>query len=165
MEYISSDTNVWFDFDAISRLDIPFRLPCTYIMYEEALLTEVISPPELLQELRKLGLMGVEITTEEFFYVNDEIGKYTKLSIYDKIALAIAKKRNIPLLTGDNALRKAAKQEGVTVIGTIGLLDELYSRSLVTTEEYRDCLESLERDPERRLPTDEIRKRLEKAAQ
>ena len=33
MEYISSDTNVWIDFNIISRMNLPFLLPYTYIMY------------------------------------------------------------------------------------------------------------------------------------
>lgn len=35
MECISSDTNVWLDFVTINRLEIPFKLPYTYIMNEE----------------------------------------------------------------------------------------------------------------------------------
>lgn len=34
MEYVSSDTNVWLDFAVINRLEIPFRLPYTYILVE-----------------------------------------------------------------------------------------------------------------------------------
>lgn len=40
MEYISSDTNVWIDFSVISRLDLPFLLPYTYIMYTESIENE-----------------------------------------------------------------------------------------------------------------------------
>jgi len=67
LDYISSDTNIWLDFNAISRTDLPFRLPCTYIMYKEALRKEIISPPELLDGLQKRGLIGVDLTIEEFF--------------------------------------------------------------------------------------------------
>ena len=44
MEYISSDTNVWIDFKIINRLNLPFLLPYTYIMYEESINSELISP-------------------------------------------------------------------------------------------------------------------------
>lgn len=37
MEYISSDTNVWIDFNIISRMNLPFLLPYTYIMYTESM--------------------------------------------------------------------------------------------------------------------------------
>jgi hypothetical protein len=29
--FISSDTNVWIDFEAIDAIELPFRLPCTYL--------------------------------------------------------------------------------------------------------------------------------------
>lgn len=38
-------------------------------------------------------------------------------------ALALAKSENCPLLSGDQALRKAADAEAVEVYGTIGLLN------------------------------------------
>ncbi len=63
MEYISSDTNVWLDFHAIEKTDLPFRLPCTYIMFKEALRNEIVSPPDLLSELQENGLTGVERTS------------------------------------------------------------------------------------------------------
>ncbi len=161
MRYISSDTNVWLDFNSISMLDLPFRMPCIYVMYKEALREEIISPPELLADLPKKGLKGVELDTEEFYYALDLSEKYRKLSGYDRTALAIAKKRGIPLLTGDNPLRQAAIQEGVEVFGTIGLLDKLYEGGYASKKEYLDCLKVLLRHTERRLPAEEIQKRID----
>lgn len=51
MEYISSDTNVWLDFAAIHRLEIPFKLPYTYLMHEDAIENELLSPRELRERL------------------------------------------------------------------------------------------------------------------
>ena len=161
MKYISSDTNIWIDYKTISRIDLPFRLPCTYIMYKEALRKEIIDQPELLTDLQNRGLIGVEITIEEFFYADELSKKYVKLSGYDRIALAIAKFRNIPLLTGDNSLRKAAVKEGVEVFGTIGLLDKLYEGNYIGKSEYQFCLESLQEHKERRLPAEELQKRID----
>ena len=160
MDYISSDTNIWLDFNAISRTDLPFRLPCTYIMYKEALRKEIISPPEFLDGLQKRGLIGVDLTIEEFFYADELSKKYVKLSGYDRTALAVAKYRKIPLLTGDNPLRKAAEKEGVEVFGTIGLLDRLYDGDYINKIEYQFCLESLLEHKERRLPVEELQKRI-----
>ncbi len=161
MKYISSDTNIWIDFNTISRTDLPFRLPCTYIMYKEALRKEIINPPELLTDLQKRGLIGVDLTIEEFFYADELSKKYVKLSGYDRTALAVAKYRKIPLLTGDNPLRKAAEKEGVEVFGTIGLLDKLYEGDYINKLEYQFCLESLLEHKERRLPEEELQKRIE----
>ena len=161
MKYISSDTNIWIDFNTISRTDLPFRLPCTYIMYKEALRKEIINPPELLTDLQKSGLIGVDLTIEEFFYADELSKKYVKLSGYDRTALAVAKYRKIPLLTGDNPLRKAAEKEGVEVFGTIGLLDKLYEGDYINKLEYQFCLESLLEHKERHLPEEELQKRIE----
>lgn len=161
MKYISSDTNIWIDFNTISRTDLPFRLPCTYIMYKEALRGEIINPPELLDDLQKRGLIGVDLTIEEFFYADELSKKYVNLSGYDRTALAVAKFRKIPLLTGDNPLRKAAEKEDVEVFGTIGLLDKLYDGDYINKLEYQFCLESLLEHKERRLPADELQKRID----
>ena len=161
MKYISSDTNIWIDFNTISRTDLPFRLPCTYIMYKEALRKEIINPPELLTDLQRRGLIGVDLTIEEFFYADELSKKYVKLSGYDRTALAVAKYRKIPLLTGDNPLRKVAEKEGVEVFGTIGLLDKLYEGDYINKLEYQFCLESLLEHKERRLPEEELQKRIE----
>ena len=67
MEYISSDTNVWLDFMTIGRLELPFRLPYIYLMNEDAVHDELLSPPELSKNLLALGLVAAELTEEEFF--------------------------------------------------------------------------------------------------
>lgn len=161
---VSSDTNIWFDFYSISRIELPFRLSFRYLIYKEALRKEIVSPPHLLSVLIDSGLTGVELTSEEFFYAESLSGKYVKLSGYDRTALAIAKKRDIPLLTGDLSLRKAAVKEGVQVFGTIWLIDSLYESGKIDAKEYIYCLESLRKNPDRRLPSYELDKRIAEAS-
>lgn len=162
MEYISSDTNVWIDYMIIGRLDYPFRLPYTYLMNKDAIYDELLSPKDLQGRLLGLGLEGTELTEEEFYYALKIANQYTKLSQYDSAALAIAKFRQIVLLTGDGALRKAAIREGVTVMGSIGILDELFHQHLITNLEYKECLLLLMKHNgwEIRLPQRELQKRL-----
>ncbi len=164
MEYISSDTNVWIDFSVIQKIELPFKLPYTYIMNEDAITDELLSPPELGQELISHGLKPVEISIEEFELAQLYGKKYIKLSIYDRIALAIAKNRNIVLLTGDGPLRRASRQEGVQVIGTLGIIDQLLQRDLINDKEYVDCLQRLKKQNGGavRLPSTEIAARLER---
>lgn len=164
MEYISSDTNVWIDFSVIQKIELPFKLPYTYIMNEDAIADELLSPPELGQELISHGLKPVEISIEEFELAQLYGEKYIKLSIYDRIALSIAKKRNIVLLTGDGPLRRASRQEGVQVIGTLGIIDQLLERDLINVKEYVDCLQRLKKQNGGavRLPSAEIVARLER---
>ena len=106
MEFVSSDTNVWIDFRVISRLSLPFRLPYTYIMYTESITSELLNPVGFQDDLMAAGLVGVDITIEEFMLAESWGGVYPKLSVQDRIALTIAKERKIVLLTGDMALRK-----------------------------------------------------------
>lgn len=162
MEYISSDTNVWLDFAIINRLEIPFRLPYTYIMNEDAIENELLSPKELRENLVGLGLQAVELSEEEFYLAEEYNAKYAKPSLYDCVALSIAKIRGIVLMTGDGSLRKAAEQEGVEVLGTIGVLDRLYEGEYIEQEEYINCLNSLLKNNGKgvRLPAQELQKRL-----
>ena len=162
MQYISSDTSVWIDFSVIHHLPLPFRLPYTYIMSTDAIDDELLSPPGLGAQLKAYGLMPVEMTFEEFLLAQEYRGCYPRLSTYDCIALAIAKNRNIILLTGDGALRKAAAQNGVSVKGTLGIIDELWTDGLIDDKEYRDCLIQLKEHNHGviRLPDAEIEKRL-----
>ncbi len=163
MEFISSDTNVWIDFSVIQRIEIPFRLPYTYIMNTDAIEDELLSPVGLRDDLIRCGLIGVELELEEFELAESFGTKYIKLSTYDRIALAIAKLRKITLLTGDGALRKAAMEENVFVIGTIGVLDQLYKNNHINVDEYKDCLIELQKHngKEVRLPQNEISNRLQ----
>lgn len=162
MKYISSDTNVWLDFAIIDRLALPFRLPYVYLMDSDAIEDELLNPPGIGKELVKLGLCAAELTEEEFFLAEKLSAKYTKPSIYDCIALAIAKTRNLVLLTGDGPLRKAAKAEGVRVMGTIGVLDQLVERNYIGLEEFHYCIKELlkHNGQKVRLPESELRKRL-----
>ena len=108
------------------------------------------------------GLVGVDITIEEFSLADSWENIYPKLSIQDRIALAIAKQRNIVLLPGDMALRKAATKEGVSIMGTLGVLGRLYEGSYITSDEYEYCLSELLRrnGGAVRLPNSELKKRL-----
>lgn len=78
------------------------------------------------------------------------------------MALAIAKERGITLLTGDGALRKAALQEGVSIMGTLGFFDQLQQQEKIDTQEMRFCLEQLKANNGKavRLPANETEKRL-----
>ena len=166
MEYVSSDTNVWIDFQVISRLQLPFLLPYTYLMYKESMDSELLYPSELRNDLVEAGLVGVDIDYEEFALADSWGETYPRISIQDRIALAIAKQRGIILLTGDKALRTSAMQEHVPVIGTLGILDACYKGNFISVAEYTYCLKSLQahNGGEVRLPPQELTKRIESLA-
>ena len=68
------------------------------------------------------------------------------------------------MLTGDKALRQAAKEEGVTLIGTIGILDELRTGKYIDDGEYLDCLQRLKDDTSGkiRLPRKVLQERIDR---
>lgn len=162
LKYISSDTNVLLDFFNINKLDLPFRLPYIYLMNNDAIETEFLTPIDLKSNLLNLGLQIIEINITEFLLAESYTLKYKQLSIYDCIALAIAKNRNILLLTGDKRLCNAAKKEFVEVFGTLGILDQLYNGSYISKDEYDECLNEIKKLNGSciRLPRIEIEKRL-----
>ncbi len=164
MEYISSDTNVWIDFQLIDRLSLPFNLPFTYIMSIDAVEDELLSPKDFKTQLLDNGLVPVEYTYEEFELAEQYGSLYPRLSIYDRLALAIAKTRKITLLTGDGALRRAARNEGVLLLGTLGILDLLFQGSHINQDEYIECLRRLQKynGAQVRLPKAEIEGRLKR---
>ncbi len=100
-------------------------------MYEESISRELVYPDGISDRLLELGLQAVDITLEELIYADDLGDKYKQLSSCDRIALSIAKNREIILLTGDGALRNAAGNEGVDVMGTLGILDRLMKESKI----------------------------------
>lgn len=162
MECISSDTNVWIDFSLIGCTELPFQLPYTYLMNTDAIHYELLVPSGLWRELLDYGLVGVELTIEEF-ELAEEYGKaYKRLSNYDCIALAIAKERRIKLLTGDLYLRQAASDANVEVMGTLGILDQLLEGERIDEAKYVSCLMALKHHngSKIRLPSHEINRRL-----
>lgn len=163
MEYISSDTNIWLDFAAIDHLELPFKLPHIYLMNGDAVRDELLFPPGLNERLIAFGLVETELTEKEFFLVEEYTERFAKLSVYDCVALAIAKCCAIVLMTGDKLLRKAALGEGVAVMGTIGVLDQLYNGKYIESGMYIECLRKLQKlnGGKIRLPAKEIEKRLE----
>lgn len=116
-----------------------------------------MSPAGLRDTLLEHGLVTVDMTIEEFELAQGYGNTYPRLSIYDRIALAIAKARGILLLTGDGALRKAAWNEQIEVKGTLGILDELMNGKFIEKAEYEHCLREMlkHNGQEIRLPRNE----------
>lgn len=164
MQYISSDTNIWIDFLAIQRLEMPFRLDYTFLMSSEILARELCSPANLPEQLVQAGLQQTEISEAEYWLVFELRIKYHRLSEADAVALAIAKNRSITLLSGDGALRKTAQAEGVPIKGTIWVFDELLDSALISEEEYLQAMIDLkaQQDKGRRLPIKELDARIQR---
>lgn len=87
-----------------------------------------------------------------------------QLTRHDAIALAIAKYREIGLVTGDRRLRAEAERHGVSCMGTIGILDRLAQLKLITLQDQHACWLRLRAENGRvvRLPKHELDTRIAK---
>lgn len=160
--YISSDTNIWIDFQAVSHLEHPFKLGYEFYISRGTFEDELIKSAELRAELLERGLHLADISDDELSLSMNYQARHNRLSIYDSFALAIAKSRNWVLLSGDKPLRDAATQEGVECHGTIWVYDQLRKRRLLTEEEMDMAMDSLIEAVKTgvcRLPIEELKKR------
>lgn len=180
---ISSDTNVWLDFSYIRKMDHPFLLDNSYylssITYHDEIDDNINIPnntnnTECFKEIRKCvkenKILITDATVKELklamkYHCEYKPPKISKaISMQDSIALAIAKERKWILLTGDGGLREAAKYEDVVCRGTLWIYDELLNGKLISKDEYLNVMYKLldtVDNKKRRLPKDEILKRIE----
>ena len=160
--YISSDSNIWFDFYSPDRFDHPFRLGYELYISRAAFDEELVEPTTLRTALLEHGLQVADVQDDELATALSLQQKHKRLSVHDSIALAIAKHRGWVLLTGDKPLTNAAKEEKVECHGTIWVYDQLIAAGKITPEEKRiamDGLIELVLAGKRRLPLEELRKR------
>lgn len=148
MAWLISDANIIIDMEVGGILDLMFKLPETFIV------PDVLYLEELAEHHPDLPGFGLEIRSLRAEYVEETDRlreQYPEPSTNDLFALALAKQENCPLLTGDDALRKAAEMEEVDVNGTLWLVGRLLEQKLTTVEVIAEAYERMKRDG-RRLP-------------
>ena len=162
--FITSDTNIWIDFYEIGRVKHPFLLGYKYYMCRASFEDELIKSKELREELLQNGLFLADITEEEFNLAQDYNREFRKLSVYDSIALALAKKRSLTLLTGDKPLRTAAERVGVECHGILWIYDQLFQFEKISRSDYHEAMTALisaVEDGRCRLPLTDLLARME----
>lgn len=148
MQLLISDANILIDMEEGGLVERIFRIPFQFkipdILFEEELEAKH-------EHLLELGLMLGELTGESVQYGSEIMMCYRQTSRNDCFALALARQEKCPILTGDKALRSAAEKEGVVVMGTIWLVEQLIEQSLITTEVAREAFQRM-KVAGRRLP-------------
>lgn len=152
MRLFISDTNIFIDLTTCGLIAQMFQLP-----YEFAV-PDMLYFEELSENHGELPAYGLQIMT-----VNEEYTMYAAglQSIYpqtgpnDLLALSLAKQENAPLISGDGALRIAAKKEGVDVKGTLWVMEEFVRHDMITIHEAEEAFERMKRY-QRFLPWNEI---------
>lgn len=132
MQLLISDANILIDLEEghllVQLFQMPYRFSIPDILFEEEL-------DEEHGHLPSMGLHILELNSNAMSYAVELISKYPKTSRNDCFALALAAQEETILLTGDKALRSAAKNESVSVNGTIWLMEQMIQWEVITVEE------------------------------
>jgi len=137
-------------------LKTAFRLKADWMISDLAM-AELRNPPP--KSLLALGLHVTEFYSQDILDIVYLGKQYPALSLPDRAHLVLARRENAILLSGDLHLRRAAEALGLTVHGTLWVLDELIKVGLLSpSQAARSLRQMLSRGC--RLPKEECEKRL-----
>jgi len=134
------DTTVCIDFFKGQLLEKVTRLPYELVL-PDVIVAELIDPPGELFIRSGFSILHLDENAIEEITVLRE--RYPKPSTNDLFALLLAKINSCELITGDDALRKAAKDKGVLVHGLLWILDRLIDYRILTPIEAAEALERI----------------------
>lgn len=123
-----SDTNIWIDFQHADLLEEIFSLPFEFLT-TDFVIDELQQPEGAM--LVSLGLKVAVMDGADVGALFSLSQEHDHSSLPDMSCFFIASKMGYPLLTGDGALRKLAKNENVIVYGSLWLLDRLVEHKVI----------------------------------
>ncbi len=157
-QLLISDANILIDMDVGGLLEVMFRLGFAFavpdILFEEELKSRHPRLPDL-------GLDILELTAEMIDDATRLIVRYghRRISRNDLLALALARWKGCPVLTGDAGLRLACNEQGIDVHGTIWLMGQMLNDELVDSETAAEAYRAM-REGGSRLPWREVDRQL-----
>ncbi len=158
MTILVSDANIFIDMEVADLTRQMFRLKESFatpdILYHEEL-------ADNHSELPGLGLRIERLTAAAISDVERMVALHQQNSVNDLVALALAKERQWPLLSGDRRLREAAVIERVEIFGTLWLIEKLVETKTISLSQAATGFESM-RHGGRRLPWTEVDALLER---
>lgn len=157
MQLLISDANILIDLEEGEILEIFFQLPYQFSVPDILFFEEL---EDQHAHLLTMGLTLSELSAHTLIYAHELIQRISGPSRNDCFALALAKQENCPLLSGDEALRKAARREEVEVNGTIWVVERLVQHRLIPVEGARNAYAKM-RANGRRLPWELALQRLD----
>jgi rRNA maturation endonuclease Nob1 len=155
-----SDANIPIDIEHGNLTASMFSMKITFTV------PDVLFEKELRarhSHLLDFGLKIKSLSDEAVDKAIEFAAKYRQPSRIDLFALSLALQENCPLLTGDKNLRKAAKQEGVQVHGTIWLVGEMLREKIIQPTVARTAFQKM-KDAGSRLPWAEVNELLDSGA-
>ena len=158
MAILVSDANIFIDMDVGDLTRPMFRL-------EEAFATpDVLYREELKEhhpELPPLGLRIESLSEAGIIEVERMAAIYRGPSTNDLFAIALAKERRWPLLSGDRRVRDAAIAEHVEIRGTLWLMERMIATNTISLLQARTAIDQM-RQGGRRLPWREVERMMER---
>lgn len=150
------DANVIFDAVAGDILPEIFELGYR-IITTNFVMGEIKTIPH--SELISKGLIIQDMPgdlVEEIWKLREN---HIELSIHDISVLVMASHTNAIMLSGDGALRIAAKKAEIPYHGTLWIMDKLVEKEIILPERAAEALQSM-CDSDRWLPEEECRRRI-----
>jgi predicted nucleic acid-binding protein len=130
-----SDTNIWIDFEKVGLLDKLFSLPFQYCTTD--FVANELEQPDA-RKLVKRGLQVKSLEAAALMRIEALMQRYARPSFTDLSCLVMAEEIGCKLLTGDQALRKAAEKESnVVVHGVLWLLDQMIEHKILSKKKAR----------------------------
>ena len=134
---------------------LPWQFAVPDILFEEEL-------AERHGHLTQFGLISKTMSGDLVAEAYSLHQKYIKPSVNDMLGLTLAKHEGCQLLTGDKALRDAAKELNLEVHGTIWLVEQMLLNKKITVEVARVAFQKM-RDSGSRLPWGKVEEMLNRA--
>lgn len=144
---IALDSVFIFDFETAQVLSLIFYLECRWIVTD--LIEKELKTPNV-PALKQMGLNVVSLTPAQVKDIGALAQCYIEPSVQDLSCLVYARDNNIPLVTRDSALRRAARKEGVRVLDSHDIMLKLVTQKIITPQAAADALEVIQK---RRLRT------------
>lgn len=142
MRLLVSDANILIDMEEGGLLLSMFSLECKFIT------PNILYYEELSRHHAGLLDPGLEprpLTPESMSRAFDLARIYRRPSRNGLLAVALAGQESCSLLTGDKHLRTAAQSEGITVFGTIRLVEKLLDDGKISADAARAAYEAMRR--------------------
>ncbi|MFA7165006.1 MAG: PIN domain-containing protein [Desulfoplanes sp.] len=157
MQMLINDANILIDIEAADLVEKIFKLPFTFCMPDMLYHDEL---GDTYAHFLKHGLHLLELSAQSILFTMELDQKYKRPSRYDCLTLALAVQENCPLLTGDQALRKAAEETNITVHGMIWLVEKMIEHGQLTSATARQAYQKMKQAGSR-LPWEEAFGRLD----
>jgi predicted nucleic acid-binding protein len=151
-----SDTTLLVDLRAGGILRQVFKLSTTWLS-PDVVLGEIET--ELAERLLRLGLQKRELSGDQVEEVAALAQHHLGPSRADLFCIVLAKAERATLVTSDKSLREAAAREGISVHGTLWVLDQVVKHGLVTRPQTAVALQRMV-DNNRWLPASEVAEHL-----